>query len=587
MPVVPMQQLPEVGQRPLGAPQIHVDTRGAFGEGVATGLEQLAGGVSHLATAAQEAKAKADVANVDLALADLKNGVIDTLDSTEVDPTTGQRRGFRWKQGRDAAAASADTLQQIQKTRDSIASSLTNEEQKQLYLRHSNGVLLDAHRQIEVHAGQAIQQAQAADYKALSAATLNSVSVQAFDPVAREREIASLEPRIRLEAAHQGLSSETANELVREWRAQAAGVVLNQYLARQDGTGAAAYFATVKDTLGVQAAKYEHDVLQVSQAQEGELLARKAIAGAVDPASGRVDEQKAIAAIDALPVGPVADAARARLEHRLGVIEKVQTKAVTDLVNTAISQFLQGGHSLTAVASDVKARILNPISGKPEAWHALEGMQQAWQAHVRGAPATQEQQDAYAELMWKSRFYPELFDGWDANRFRAEYGPRLNPKDFEPGIRTLIENTSRGKDVKGKAAFDYMKQAGEASGMFPNQDTPTVKRSDPGTWSPDQRAVLSQAQRSVQAWLDTLDHNPKPNELQLFVDDLFLKGELPRRYWMNKPTTRIGAEAEGRSAEFIPNAREQIVQQFHARGVNPSEAQIQAALAKLNQKKAR
>ncbi|BDG06990.1 hypothetical protein [Anaeromyxobacter paludicola] len=393
---IPSQTLPEVGTRPMGAPQINVDSRGAFGEAVGTGLQQVAGGVQQLAEAAHEAKAKADISNTMARLGEARAGVSKVLYSTAPD-ASGQPVGFVWKEGHRALEGHEDAYRGIQSAIADAAAGLVNDEQRRLFQQHADGLVREAQQQIELHSGKQIQVAQANDFKSLESATVAGAAARAIaDPTGAVasalKDIDSLDLPTRLDAQHRGLGTQAEDEQVRAGKAAVASATLNALIASKTPAAlrsAQALLAVTRPWLGPEAAQYDHNLRTIQDDQASAIAAFRyandaVTARDVNGAPLQIDDAKAFAALDAdFEAGNIPPErwklTRAQLQERIKDLNESAKQVVGNYAAKAMQQFMAPGPggkprlSLAAVDSDTRAWLTDPAHGEEAAkvWEQL------------------------------------------------------------------------------------------------------------------------------------------------------------------------------------------------------------------------
>lgn len=418
-------------------------------DALARGVGQFASGVEN-AVSAHEQKANA------LAVTEMETrfqrevttGMVG--DSTSGDPTqTGEFRegewgldtrpgatnkagpkGFLSLKGTAAAEKSAETMEWLDKRQKELAQELANQKARDLFLLRTGGVKEDTRRRIEGHVATQGQAAMVAALDARSAAALSEVAVSYRDPATVARQQAAVEGPIR---ALQ-LSKEDGDARVALWRAQVAGVRLEQFLAAKDWRGAEELFAEVKPMLGPKAAQFEKVISAVKMDQQAERYAADFVESARDPATGRVDSAKAVASVDAVPEGPLRDEVRQRAEHRVAVEGKAWNQRVDGVYGRAFSTYLKNG-TLSAVDSKDKAWL---VENAPEEWRKLQMMGRSDAGYARdrarertsGGGETDAQREALLRLKADLVENRERYNEMTPEEFTREWGHQLSPGGY-------------------------------------------------------------------------------------------------------------------------------------------------------------
>lgn len=356
-----------------------------------------------------------------------------------------RRKGFLELQGMEAAAASSDVSKRISKHRESVAARLTNPEQRELFLKRTAGVQLDALRNVERHVGGQVRAAEVATLKARTDVALNAIASDYTNDVAAARQVSGLEASIR---ALQ-LSPEDGDAKIEDLQRAATSVRLNQYLATRDWRNAQALYARDKAKLGADAVQFEKQIAAVRESQEAEATATKMLEFARDPATGRVDQKQANAAIESIPEGPLRDEIRKRLEHGVMKAEREWQGRISDTFDQAFTAYLKGGRTTAAVDPRVKSWL---VENAPVEWNKLEMMERSDREYARNQRErraggrsrgeTEEQRLAFIELKADITENPERYKGMTPAEFHREWGPRLSSGDFEAG-GTLFASTKK------------------------------------------------------------------------------------------------------------------------------------------------
>jgi hypothetical protein len=242
-PKYDLQQLPTVAPGSQPVPSIHVDTRGAFGEEVGQGVEQLGLQGFHVAL---EAKAQADVSAVEDGDTQLQKHIVDTLYGDVNQPGS----GFLKQKADNAVASSTATMEGLQKKRDQILSGLANGAQQEAFRRRSDSYLLHAQREIESHTAQQIDVSHQESFQAGEAQAQDTAARAYNNPAARAKAISDFEPFVMAEARRRGLAGwnrypppegSPAAEFLIGYRQRQAGQILKRFIDNHDTAGAQAF----------------------------------------------------------------------------------------------------------------------------------------------------------------------------------------------------------------------------------------------------------------------------------------------------------------------------------------------------------
>ncbi len=472
MPRVPF--LPSVSTNALPTPQAARPVAGQFGEGIGQALKgvgqdvEAAGG--QIAAIQEAERQKADVVSVTNMETQLTAGATDELQGTSLpgkEPTT----GFLGLRGMDAAGQSAQTGSNIEQLRQKISGTAPNQRVRELFLARSGAIVENAHRQIQGHVGQQIRVAQQDSIDDSMQKAGAGLALQYADAPARKTFIASAEGPIR---ALYG-AGEHGNAKVAQWHQQAAGTVMEAFLAPAkpggpppDVEGAKKFFygpidgaggPTGREALGVHAAKYEAALNALGLEQRVDALAEKFVGAATDPETGKVDPAKAKAQLDWAPKDLDRKSVDAALSRRLGDAADAWKERVLGSYEKAEATLSQT-HRFSDVPVVEREWL---FKNAPKQWTELKDRSDRYERDANlkragAAPkATGEEQNALLQLHSELVTDGEKYADMTVPEFKALWQNKLFPGDYERAGLAFVaakKDGSAGRDFNAMVRQD-------------------------------------------------------------------------------------------------------------------------------------
>jgi hypothetical protein len=508
------------------------------------------------------------------------------LQAAQNDAFYNRDTGLMWKKGDSVFPQNADqdagqqTMASLAKARDTIASKLSSEEAKKMFLLRANGMLESAHREAEVHVGEQRLVAQKASAQGLQATSLDALATNFADPEARARLIAQPEGSIKALA----LSKEDGAADLAAWRAKANATVLNQYVATKDWKGAQAYFAQVKADLGPASAQFEHTITTLKEQQQGNDVALQVL-GDARKDNGFVDVAQAVTNYEALRPELRNEHTDAAFHKYLALEEAKQQKQTVGVFQSAFTGFLRS-HSLSDVSAQDRSWL---IQNAPEEWHKLEQMQLSWQGG-RGGGVTPEQTGNFIKLLTQMDQNPLAFKGMDPAEFNSRYASQLTPGDWkQAGEHFAKLQQTKDYELQGNGAKvvteTFQKAFGEAKA---NPDSWTEQHQE--FW----RDVHDYVGKRATAYIK--DHGgkvPSEEDLSKWAGERLVKGSVVGGgliFGDANGLTRVAAEHVDRykGKPFlpdIPSATEAAIRsKLKARGLaKPTDRQVRDFFDELSQ----
>jgi hypothetical protein len=572
MPKIPMPEgygvAPGALEAPVGsvnpAPLAEVG-RGlqSVGAGI-SGLEQTA---SNLYAREHEKESVSLATNAETTLQDDINKALSPND------------GLMSLRGDQALAASNGVYERLAKRREEIGQGIGDFNAKRLFSMRSKALLEEAYKQGDTWVGHQRLAAQEASAQGIQAVSLQAVANSYATPDAVARYAAQAEGPIQALA----LSPEDAQAKLTEWRARVASTVLNQFIATKDVKGAQDYFAQAKDTLGPQAAQYEHTINTLKEREEAANTAIGLLNSARKP-NGFVDDSAAVQAFESLPPEKRTAEAQEAFHKYLGLEKQAQSNKTTTVFQSAFSNFL-GNHSLSDVRPEDQAWLMN---NAPEDWHRLERLAVEWNREAAaGRGSGPRSTAAYITLAQDIEQNPLKYKGMPPGEFNTlAVSAGLTEQDW----KKVGEKYAAAQKTK-----DYMlPTTGTVNELF--QRALGLSKTKPDTWPKDKQELWRDVHDYVehQATQFIKDHNgkqPGAEDLEKFANDRLIKGTVVGGgliFGDASGVSRVEAEHNPRFAgkafqEAIPDATlKQIVGRLKAKGVaSPSDQQIRAVYERL------
>ena len=271
---------------------------------VAEGLGQMGQAVGGAAKAYDEAQRKAAEQAKQLrlaqALTDLERATNDELvgrtargsiDAAFEGDSSARRQGYFETRGEEAFAQSAPTLERLRKAQQKITDVLPSELQGE-FSRRADQAIEDAHRRIEMHAGQqwAVVQKQTLEDAKLQGLRSLDASERRGEGEAGRITFARIDAQVEALIRAQAVSPAAAEEDVRQWRASAAITRIKARVDGEDLDGARQLYAVAGDLFDPpqrEAIDRELDRLEQTKAKKAALRdADEEVSKLVEQATG-------------------------------------------------------------------------------------------------------------------------------------------------------------------------------------------------------------------------------------------------------------------------------------------------------------
>lgn len=367
MPRIPIDQNRPISARPMATPfaRQNFDTGASeLAKGLFAAGDAVDEGMREEAKKQQEAKQKADAVAANDALTQFQRDNTHAFygDSESSTPAAGGAApgdstqhllNKEWEtagdapapylglRGKEATEGSADTLEWLETRRQGLEEKLSNNEQKELFRKHSQRLVESAHETVERHAFAERKRAEVASLEARQQTTLQDIANKYTDDVATEKQAQAVEGTLRAFA----LSPEDADSKAAGWRAQVAETRLNQYLGANDWKGAQAVLDKAKGSLPAKAAaQFQRAIDSTKRDGVADAIASE-IAKQSTSDDGRIDAETALQRLDASVQGDVKvkDEARQRLKQYIVESDAAWERETKRVSSAAYSAFNQSG----------------------------------------------------------------------------------------------------------------------------------------------------------------------------------------------------------------------------------------------------
>lgn len=511
MPRIPVLDAPQVASRPIGTPFSSTHADSGFGD-LARGVQQLGQGVQQAHDIATE---RADEVQVNEGLASYvhtRNGTFygDPDAAKKAESVTGQwgldltdgtqneqmPHGFFATKGKAAVGGSQQALEALDKRRKEIADGMTPA-QREKFLSRSAMLHEESIKAVEMHVGQQVQEAEVAAQKALVEATLTTVSADPRNEDAVQATYDAAAESLRKSA----LSPEDANGKLADLQSAIAKTRVQTLLADGDWKAAGDVLDKSKGVLGKDAGQLRKAVSDTRLDVESEKTARGIIDLSRPDGGGPVDENQALAAVEAIPPGPERDKVAAKVQHYAALADKEWGNTVDKTYSGAFSTYLKEG-TLAAVPEQQKSWL---IENAPEKWQALLDRERMDKANAkragRGGRGGADRAYALVALKADLAANPERYadPAYTVENFKSEWGVKLNASDLDTA-GTLFAATK--KEPPEKAA-EFSRYVTDQINGIPGLDRNRLARDAYSAQMGDQR----------RAFLEKNKRTPTPDEL--------------------------------------------------------------------------
>ena len=481
--------------------------------------------------------------------------------------------GYLETQGEAAAKASRDAIDRATKQRDDIAKGM-NARQKERFLARSDGVLLSFNNTIESHAGQQFRVAQKAAALGLQAETLKAIESNPGD-LALPIRMAQVERTTR----ELQLSPEDGDADVSRFKAAAAVAQINGLLASGDVAGAKRVVTEKHDDLGVMRdeatfkIERKENAGRVQREQTENETAVSGIMGKARRPDGRIDEAKAIEALDGVPPERFTEVRRL-YEARLQ-LERQRSKYIDgERRKAAREQFIGGG--LSAIDPQVVAD-LQHYDGEYYARLKREADLQARRARAgKGGAKAQAAADRIA--MWQYR--AALVDDPETDPGDFAMGKGVSPEamahmqfNYQQAQKTAGKDEARARAdfvAKVEALTPELKPKGGKPAVFGKAG--------------DREAFRGMALERYDEWVAAhKGQRPSPEDIEKLQNDIVKEviTEVPGRLWGTNEVKQPAFRVPRQSAPPQPQTDPKRAAAMKWLEANPNDPKAAAIRKKL------
>lgn len=334
----------------------------------------------------------------DLAYADDKDtheqptGPSHAAASAVADPTSGLATGgYLNAKGMVPQKHAHATMDFLEGRIEAIGKGLPSDRARDLFREQALRSLEDTRGQVERHAHQQAEVAQQSALQANVAASFGEVQKSADFFAAGDGASAAkdaLQVMAPIEANMRAFATtpEAGESQVMNYRQEQMDGLVKRYVDAKDWKSAKDVLEGQADALRYgkdgegRVAAWQRTITLGQQKTDGENTAQALVSGAVDPVSGLVDRNKAIASFEGLSEDKRVEAESAFNKH-LELRDKQSTAIVANSVTKALGQALVN-HSISDVDASTQAYLKKYA---PEKWDALEEKQHRWDVEAKAA----------------------------------------------------------------------------------------------------------------------------------------------------------------------------------------------------------
>lgn len=381
MPVVPVIDQPRVSSRPLGSPQVGVDTRGTRGEALAQGLGQsgqLAGAIGQdMARANAQAAAEAErIRREEEEKRRLTRfaGNEGAFDKARTELLYHPQTGVLAQQGANAGPASKAALERLEKLRDQLAAEgFDNEEDRARFTTRINASLQDINRQVWTHVAREDDKAFDVSFKTAKQEKLNLAAASLDDDIGATRAEMEATELIAAEARRRGLDAGGMKALLDEWKTERDARVIPELINRGDIERAQAMIEAGRERLGETAEKYARALGVKKLARDIDDFVGSTIESARIEGYPWLDPAKASDALARLPTEHEGrDEIRRAIEHEVDANQELRKEAGAAKLNELQSVYETTRNMRDPRITAIKAWMLDPPNGAAGLWHAWQ-----------------------------------------------------------------------------------------------------------------------------------------------------------------------------------------------------------------------
>lgn len=537
MPRLPVYES-QVRTRALPTPNVGVDARGAFGEGLVQGVEQLGRGVAKAADVVADARTKARATLMAEVETELQRKVTERLYNPET--------GLMQKRGQDAAADSLKAYEELEKAQQELAGKrIPDEDTRRVFLARTGGMLEDVRRTGERHVGAERERALEGSVAARQAESVKTAALSYADPKALQRAMDA--PEAFMDQL--GTSPEQRTAAKRLWRGKVAATALEAALQQKDVVSASALYAAHRELLGEQGPRFAHQLELVKVDVEAGVQADRIVGSSTSGATGWVDEGTARAQVDAMADGPLRKAISEKVEERVAAGARTKRAEVGGHYTRAFGAYYQadgvrGRAALARIPLNEKRWL---VTHAPDEWEKIEVRAAAdderARALARGEPGASQpnaqELKAYAALAFDVKEHPERYaEGYTSEQFDTEWGAQLHHTDYKSAAALVAGVKGRANASDGSPGLNpaitnlIIDQGKEAGAPFSHRSLARWNQDDRFTF----RELSIQVEKEATAHRRRTGNEPTTEEYKAILAPWLAQVVIPGRLFDTRVT---------------------------------------------------
>ena len=398
--------------------------------------------------------------------------------------------GFLATRGMNASAASGDTWKAYQKQIADIRKGLANPEQQAAFDRHVAELNNSFKRKLEEHVHDQNEVADQATVKSLEEQALVSIrnDYKSLDTA----KTASAPVEALRESRNRPLGTAAVIASQAEWRSKVDMERLKGAMTAGNWEYADALFGEVKDQLSTRADR--EGIQKAIQAgvigATSDSAAQKIVDSTLSPESQWGDPIQARIKVDAMPDGPLKEAVRAQVEHRIDREAENKKQFVVSVFDRAVTALQKAGGNLAAISPADKIALQNPhndptpLADDPSPWEKIEDLAHKYVTRGRerhaakSAHETPEEAAALVELKADIARDPDKYKAMSTEEFQLKWINRLSESGYKSGGGVYATNL---KDKPEKAA-EFARFVKDSAAQSPAIATDKTKAARYAAW---------------------------------------------------------------------------------------------------------
>ncbi|MDF1565802.1 MAG: hypothetical protein P1V51_22395 [Deltaproteobacteria bacterium] len=545
MPVVPLAQ-PTGRIAPLRAPRQSPNVPDATAE-LGAAIGQVGRVLGQIAQQEQQRADRVKVQDAESQWLDLVNRRLHQDED-----------GYLSAQGMDAGDRKDSVLEELGEARKQLSTGL-DQRQREAFLASTDSPWRSTQSQIWRHADRERERVYLTSFEARVEKGLDRIAGSWDDPKVRDDELVGLSAAAIEEGDRRGQDPQAfANEQL----VKADQVILEAMLGAEDYQGAEVYLERpqVRERAGREAERYRRVIRAGKREAQVSRAADELVSKTIDPGTGRVDIERAFAAVDKrFKPGKLQDAVRDAVMGRARLAHSDWQGRSQKAYATAYQAFELGGRRWAAIPVRARRQLLEV---DPDGYERLRRLGLAEQrARQRGGRGVSARGLSSADQLFKLRYdmasNPAKYRTMDGATFddlarRLDLSPR-DTKTAQVKFLSLTEAGTREQERRVNHDPILLAEARRAG---------VVKGARPG---PEERRLLDVGEDRLEefqrSFRDEKGRWPSAAEVRTEVDRLLTKGEIVDGGWLgifDKGSTLLGAITEGQEGAFteLPASRD-------------------------------